>query len=281
MIHLKNKKKPLLAIINKIQDKILLKYKHRKIWIKFIKIFYPKFFDNKYKEDVTILNNNGYLILNKISPEICNQIKKIAEENYLYDPWNKELGYFTKENRPPNITVARIANPASFEAIQNLALNIDTLRIAASYFNCKCVIDSVDVWWSFPSLGNPFEAENFHRDKDSSQFLKWFVYLTDVDDFSGPHEYAPSSLDSEIHTKGGRYLDEEVYKFFKTKRFLGLKGTNFLENTFGLHRGHKPQKKERLLFQVRYSIHGSTFRYKQTINKKDFNDIAMSYSYIN
>jgi len=275
------KRKPLIAIINKIQDKLLLKYKYRKLWIKFVKFFLDKFFDHNYKEDVSKLNKDGYLTLNEISPKITNQIKKIAEENYLYDPWNKELGHFTKKNRPANITVARLVNPASYEEIQNLALNIDTLRIAASYFNCKCVIDSVDVWWSFPSVMNPFEAENFHRDRDSSEFLKWFVYLTDVDDFSGPHEYALSSLDSDIYTKGGRYLDEQIYKYFKTKKFYGLKGTNFLENTYGLHRGHKPQKKERLLLQVRYSIHGSSFRYKQKIKKKDFNDIAMSYSYIN
>ena len=97
----------------------------------------------------------------------------------MFDPWNEKLGFFTKKNKPPNITVARLANPANFPEIQNLALNIDVLRIA-SYFKCKCVIDSVDVWWSFLSENEPFEAENFHRDRDSSQFLKWFVYLTDV-----------------------------------------------------------------------------------------------------
>ncbi|MDA9741686.1 hypothetical protein N9U92_03425, partial [Prochlorococcus sp. AH-736-L15] len=171
--------------------------------------------------------------------------------------------------------------PGMFPEIQSLALNHDSLRLAASYFNCKCVIDSVDVWWSFPTDNDPFEAEKFHRDRDSSEFLKWFVYLTDVNQFNGPHEYALNSLNSNHFTKGGRYEDDSIYEFFSTKKFLGSEGTNFLENTYGLHRGYKPQEGERLLFQVRYSIHGSSFRYREEKLKRLFIDDALRFSYIN
>ena len=133
----------------------------------------------------------------------------------------------------------------------------------------------------FPPNNKPFEAENFHRDRDSSQFLKWFVYLTNVDENSGPHEFVPDSLNSDLFTKGGRYQDSEIYSNFKTRKFIGETGTNFLENTYGLHRGFKPKEKERLLFQVRYSIHGSSFRYREQKRKVRFKDKAVSFSYIN
>ena len=275
------KKRPLLALINKIQDKYLLSIKYRRIWIKFIKLFIPFFYDSNHTKNVELLQNNGFVVLNPIKKDIIHKIKKIAETNYLIDPWNMKNGCFLKKDRPLNVTTAFLKNPGIFPEIQSLALNHDSLRLAASYFNCKCVIDSVDVWWSFPTDNDPFEAEKFHRDRDSSEFLKWFVYLTDVNQFNGPHEYALDSLNSKHFTKGGRYEDDSIYEFFSTKKFLGCEGTNFLENTYGLHRGYKPQEGERLLFQVRYSIHGSSFRYREEKLKRLFIDDALRFSYIN
>ena len=69
--------------------------------------------------------------------------------------------------------------------------------------------------------------------------------------------------------------------FAKAVALFREAGTNFLENTYGLHRGFKPKEKERLLFQVRYSIHGSSFRYREQKRKVRFKDKAVSFSYIN
>jgi hypothetical protein len=277
---MKKRRRPLLAIINKIQDQYL-PHRFRKIWIRFIKIFLPKYIDKEQNNNVRQLLNNDYLILPQIDADIVGEIKNIAETNLLMDPWDPKIEYFLKKDKPPGITVARLVNPAEFRVIQILASKIEPLKLSASYFGCKCVIDSVDIWWSFPSDGDPFQAENFHRDRDSSEFLKWFVYLTDVNEFSGPHELALGSLNSGKYTKGYRYKDYQIYDHFKTKKFFGIKGTNFIENTYSLHRGYKPKKGERLLFQVRYSIHGSSFRYREKKLPNNFTHDALNYSYIN
>ncbi|MOA06819.1 hypothetical protein D3C78_1264840 [compost metagenome] len=39
------------------------------------------------------------------------------------------------------------------------------------------------------------------------------------------------------------------------KYFTGTRGTAFLENTFGLHKGQLPSAERRLLFQAQYSLH--------------------------
>lgn len=279
-LYMKKRRRPILAILNKIQDKYL-PHRLRKAWISFIKIFLSKYIDPKQNNNVRKLFNNDYLILPPINSEIVDQIKNIAETNLLMDPWNPKIGSFLKKDKPPGLSIAQLLNPAEFREIQLLASKIEPLKISAAYFGCKCVIDSVDVWWSFPSDGDPFQAENFHRDKDSSEFLKWFVYLTDVNEFSGPHELALGSLNSGKYTGGLRYKDYQIYDHFKTKKFFGIKGTNFMENTYSLHRGYKPRKGERLLFQVRYSIHGSSFRYRMQKQKVTFKDKALSFSYIN
>ena len=99
--------------------------------------------------------------------------------------------------------------------------NHEVLNLANNYFRVNYILDSIDIWWSIPNNNDPEEAENFHRDKDSIQFLKWFVYLTDVNDENGPHEYAIQSHNSKYLVRSGRFEDEDVYNKFKTKRFYG------------------------------------------------------------
>jgi len=86
--------------------------------------------------------------------------------------------------------------------------------------------------------------------------VKFFLYLTDVDDTAGPHIYVKGSHKEDVLLKIRRYTDEEVEGAFGADRivhFTGPAGTCFLENTYGIHRGLPPASKARLIFQVVYS----------------------------
>ena len=101
------------------------------------------------------------------------------------------------------------------------------------------------------------QAENFHRDVDDVRFLKFFAYLTDVDETSGPHVYIVGSHRENRLTRICRYTDAEIAEAFGTEnqhRFTGPAGTAFLENTFGLHRGVPVQTAPRLMMQAVYSL---------------------------
>jgi hypothetical protein len=117
----------------------------------------------------------------------------------------------------------------------------------------------VNSWWSSPAEGPPEEAELFHRDKDDWRFLKLFVYLTDVDEQAGPHVYVPTShrYKGAEFSRQRRYDESEVLHVFGQRgihRFMGQRGTSFLENTYGLHRGLPPKRGRRLILQVTYSL---------------------------
>jgi len=273
-------RQPTLALINLIQDRYLLKYWQRSLLSSIIKMFIPKPEMHSNLDEASELKKLGYVSLPNIPVQSLAKIRAIAETCDLFDPWSEDFNTFTKANRPEGISTAKIANPALYNEITELAHSSHSIDIASNYFGCKCIVDSVDVWWSFPRDGEALEAENFHRDRDATEFLKWFVYVTDVDEVSGPHEYALDSVKSNKFAKGGRYIDADIYNEFETKKFIGQIGTNFLENTYGLHRGYKPKEKERLLFQVRYSVIGSSFRYRSERNNQNYERKNMRYSYL-
>ena len=132
-----------------------------------------------------------------------------------------------------------------------------TLRIAAGYLGCKPTLSSLGVRWSFPSSGPAAETQRFHRDPDDWRFLKLFVYLTDVDAGSGPHVFALGS-----HRTGGdlraRFHEERDlerrYGRGSLRTVVGPRGTAFLADTHGIHRGARPGTGPRLILQAQYSL---------------------------
>ena len=101
-------------------------------------------------------------------------------------------------------------------------------------------------------------AQLFHRDKDRVDFLKIFIYLTDVfSDKCGPHKYIIKSHLGipRYYSDDRRYSDEEIEKNedFTVKQFLGPQGTIFAVDTFGLHRGRAVQEGKRSMVQIQFS----------------------------
>lgn len=132
------------------------------------------------------------------------------------------------------------------------------LAAVEGVFGCKPTLGCIVAWWSVPTAdGKPRQAENFHRDVDDVNFLKLFIYLTDVDRETGPHEYIRGSHNLPQMSDIKRHTDEEVLQTFgadRLVRFVGPAGTMFLESTFGLHRGLPVRSGRRLILQLIYSM---------------------------
>ena len=131
---------------------------------------------------------------------------------------------------------------------------------------------NLSAWWSFAHDDAPREAQLFHLDLDDHRFFKLFIYLNDVDADGGPHCYVPGSHDIArveqlIRSRGERAA--EIARWYKGQlrksdqevadnlglpplEFEGPAGTMFLVNTFGLHKGVKPRKRDRLLLQATF-----------------------------
>ena len=103
-------------------------------------------------------------------------------------------------------------------------------------------------------------------------FLKVFVYLSDVDEFNGPHEYVVGSHKVNKLYKRERFEDQLIYKNFTKEniiRIKGKKGKTFIANTYGLHRGLQPKNKKRLVLVYLFSVIPSNRSPKLPVIKKN------------
>ncbi|MBI5545187.1 MAG: hypothetical protein HY901_14960 [Deltaproteobacteria bacterium] len=133
----------------------------------------------------------------------------------------------------------------------------DLLRAARDYLGCTPTISGLRIDWSAPTTQAPGHVQRFHRDYDDWRFLKLFVYLTDVDDGDGPHEYVLGSQRGSGRFRAVAYSDQEIERQYSPalhRRVLGKAGTSFVADTWGVHRGNVPTARPRLLLQVQYSV---------------------------
>ena len=162
---------------------------------------------------------------------------------------NLEVGFFDNE-----ITAKC---PYIFDVVNDPYL-IETL---STFFKCPYKLDYMSAWWSFKNSSNePSEkTQYFHRDLDNFNFAKLFLYLTDVDDGSGAHQYIKYSHEKKIENK----ISTKTVDYSKLKEnindndintFQGKAGSLVLENTFGLHRAKTPKEKDRLMIVMAFSL---------------------------
>jgi hypothetical protein len=131
------------------------------------------------------------------------------------------------------------------------------LQVAASYLGCRPTLSSLGVRWAFPTTSARPTFQSFHRDVDDWRFLKLFIYLTDVDEDCGPHTYVRGSHRSAFGVRSREYQIGQLARRYgagSVTTVLGPRGTTFLADTIGVHRGGVVRSKPRLILQAQYSI---------------------------
>lgn len=132
------------------------------------------------------------------------------------------------------------------------------LQIAEIYLGCKPVLDNIGASWSFPGRTVAKGAQRHHRDLDTVRGFKMFIYLTDVDEDSGPHIFIKGSHRSTLLTSGRAQTDDEIFATFGRENeviFTAKAGTRFCEDIYGYHKGPPPVSKPRLLVAAEYNVH--------------------------
>ena len=207
------------------------------------------------------LDADGWLALpGLIQPQWVDEIKAYLAGRLARDPYRPELGRFRAPDEvPPQTHVSHFNNADIVRAPHLMAIANDprVLALVEAWMGVKPTLAALRVWWSTPTAtGEPEHAELFHRDVDDLQFIKLFVYLTDVGEETGPHIFVEGSQRIDKLTRIARYTDEQVAEAFgedAIRRFTGPAGTAFLENTYGMHRGLPPRAGPRLIFQPLYA----------------------------
>jgi hypothetical protein len=159
----------------------------------------------------------------------------------------------------PDVTIAdySLATVLSCPLIMTLINDPEILSLAGAYLGCCPTLSSVGLRWSFPSKSEAADVQRFHRDPDDWRFVKLFVYLTDVDENSGPHIYVQGSHRSDMRMRARPYdisYIEQKYGCDSTRMMLGRKGTAFMADTMGIHMGKPPTARPRLMLIAQYSL---------------------------
>jgi hypothetical protein len=145
--------------------------------------------------------------------------------------------------------------------------------IARQYLGAKAIAISSRLWWSFPSKTDDeavlkrASQERFHFDMNDWGSVKFFFYLTDVDEASGPHVYVREShrrkrLRHQFTVFVGK-PDAEILDFYGAERILrihGPAGYGFAEEPFGFHMGTVARDRPRLMLEVEYGVSPPTRR---------------------
>ena len=239
--------------------------------------FYRKYelnMSSNLKKKNQELNINGYLEINNIFTDIeLRETIDYLSTDHLLEPIYTDHKKFNFNKPPINAKTGYIDTNILIKSkyILKAANNQNLLNILKSYFECSFKLDWVWAWWSFPSeeLAGP---QLFHRDYESMNFLKVFVYLSDVDEFNGPHEYVVGSHKVNKLYKRERFADQLIYKNFTKENILtikGKKGKTFIANTYGLHRGLQPKNEKRLVLVYLFSVIPSNRSPKLPVIKKN------------
>jgi hypothetical protein len=160
------------------------------------------------------------------------------------------------------------------------------LDVVNSYFGLWSKLTYVDLWYTPPAAAgvDRVSSQRWHRDYNDDRLVKVFIYLTDVNEDTGPTEYIPGS------TVGGPYgdlwpwrpLSNDLYPpqdEFEQRvpkeaqvAFTGPEGTMLFCNTSGFHRGgYATGERPRVMAVYNYSTPASV----ETLTLRNFEpDVA-------
>ena len=150
----------------------------------------------------------------------------------------------------------------TFEEMYEISSDPLLLSIVQDYIGVPPIFDTPVVFLNstapLDDRGLSDTAQLYHHDLHRLQFVKLFIYLTDVDAGSGPHAMIPGTHRSrpDHMWSDGRHSDEKVATsglLDGEVRITGKAGTLFMVDTTALHKGVHPVDRSRLLAQVQYS----------------------------
>ena len=139
----------------------------------------------------------------------------------------------------------------------------ELLSIVQSYLNTKTISISASFFISNPlEISDKKKYENaqfFHWDNDFRKFLKLYIYLSDVDENSGPHIFIKHShkIKNKNHRLCRLYPDSQIYENYPSShiiKFNGKSGSTFFVDSYGLHKGETPIKRSRILLNIHFGI---------------------------
>jgi len=134
-------------------------------------------------------------------------------------------------------------------------------EISSEFFKCVPSLCTQNFRLSKINTGAPNTTQVYHCDRNSYvKFIKFFIYLNDVEFGDGPLTYIKGSHKKKplMHLSKYRWGQEEVEEIYgkdSVQYLTASAGDLLIANTTGFHRGTKPENKERRMLTLNYLVH--------------------------
>ncbi len=211
-------------------------------------------------------------------------LKKELKEIFINEIFlNKDIEYKNKNNRKidqqllirqtdesltsyfEKLKINKISRITSFidlkknSSIKSFLTSKPVISLAKNYLNTNTISISSNFFISTPLEISREEkysnAQYFHWDNDFSKFFKLYIYLTDVEEDSGPHIFIPKTHKNKLFESSlARLFDDDlIYNSYKNKiKYKGKSGSIFFTDGYGLHKGETPTQKPRLIINAHF-----------------------------
>lgn len=224
---------------------------------------------SEIRRAASAIRRDGFFVFQRQLPQqLCDQLLDFSLTHpaiptaLVPDPsGSNNESIFNREN--PQSIRHQFPAEALFEnqAVQQLATDPYFFSIAQDYLGFNPVFDVMTMWWSAPTVDEQLQsraAQLYHFDMDRLKFVKFFIYLTDVDTNTGPHCYVRGSHQRKPAAllKDARISDEEILEHYPTTELVeltGPAGTMLAVDTRGFHKGKPLVERDRLIFQIQFA----------------------------
>ena len=214
--------------------------------------------------------SSTYILKKNLISDIKNEIFEIKDLDYKKDKFLDKNILAKKKEEDLNLYfdrlhVENISRVTGFidlnknSKIKDFLTSQPVISLVRNYLNTKKFSISAQFFVSNPVKINDQEkyrnAQFFHWDNDFSKFLKLYIYLTDVDDESGPHIFSPKThKKKKLKSILPRLYDDNlIYNLYKNKIvYKGKTGTIFFADGYGIHKGEMPKKNSRILVNANF-----------------------------
>lgn len=217
------------------------------------------------------IEENGYARMeNFLSLETIDEINKKTQE-ILSDgshPYNQNK--ISQEDAKNSQLYIQVLQPlVSVPEIHNFVFDDRIIDIAGAYMDCYPAFGTCNLRKSFVNNMNEGGNQLYHVDPNSPRFLKFFIYMDDVDMDGGPFSYVEGSHVKKFEIDGVNWNSEYTWKTDKIDALYGKENVRFLTakkgdllvaDTNGWHRGIKPIVKERTMLTLDYVCHVEFFQ---------------------
>jgi hypothetical protein len=219
-------------------------------------IYFPRI-DSKIEGLDCIASNGFYVYPEKLDIQSVSRLKKDFDDLQILKPFDLkgQLSGRLYEHGPISQLSEHYIN--KFMSTAKAYFGSDKVRCELTMYQKSWPKDSID----------DLPGGEFHED-DNKRNLKFFIYLTDVNEDNGPFCYVPKTHSLRKHEK---YIRWFLWEVFHTRKYLysfkldqkqceldevkvtGSAGTVFCADTTGYHRASAPLIGERQVFVVSYT----------------------------